>query len=180
MGLTAYFWVAKHPCSGFKEWSSSTLSVWRWDLLSCLARHQFNKMTVLKITLKAASVSFSSPDRDKVNELLCYHRNTLKNCQNTPWEKAVGKGWLVGGSEPDILSEVNTLNTHEGGRVWDRDGQVGFESLDFLLGSLKPTRAPGTEELVWRVCGSSQQQFLLLLNTLSHLCLQPGVFGNWC
>lgn len=113
-------------------------------------------MTVLKITLKSALVSFSSPNRDKVNELLCYHRNTLKNCQilPKPWESC----WLVGGSEPDVLSEVKALNTREGGRVWGRDGQVGFESLDFLLGFLKPTQAPGTEELVCRVCGSSLQQ----------------------
>lgn len=80
------------------------------------------------------------------------HRNTLKNCQSTP--KAVGRGWSGGSSEPDILSEVNALKTLEGGRVRGGDGQVGFKSLDFLLGSLKSTRAPGTEELVCRIFGS--------------------------
>lgn len=45
------------------------------------------------------------------------HRNTLKNCQSTP--KAVGKGWLSGSSDPDILSEVNALKhlREEGFRV---------------------------------------------------------------
>ena len=93
-------------------------------------------------------------------------RNTLKNRQSTP--KAVGKGWSAGNSDPDILSEVNALKALEGGRVRGRDGQVEFKSLDFLLGSLKSARAPGTEELVCQVCGSCQQQ-VLLLNSLFHL-----------
>lgn len=101
-------------------------------------------------------------------------RNTLKNYQSA--SKAVGKCWWGGSSDPDILRKVNALKTLEGGRVWDRDGHVGFKSLDFLLGSLKSTQASGTEELVCQVCGSCWQQ-VLLLNPLFHLWLQSGAFG---
>lgn len=101
-------------------------------------------------------------------------RNTCKNCQSA--HKAVGKGWWGGSSEPDILSEVNALKTLEGGRIQGRDGQVNFKRLDFLLGSLKSTQVPGTEELVCQVCGSCWQR-VLLLNSLFHLWLQTGVFG---